>query len=99
MYQDVIIAPVISEKSMNEAVNGRFTFRVATDANKRQIKKEVEGRYKVNVIGVLTNIVKGKKRRFGTKRTEVLSSSWKKAKVKLRAGQKIDAFDVAAQKT
>jgi|SRR3989344_1429499 len=98
MHQDVIVAPVISEKSMNEAVNGKFTFRVAKEANKKQIKKEVEKRYKVNVIGVFTNIVKGKKRRFGTKRTEVLSSSWKKAKVKLKAGQKIDAFDVAAQK-
>lgn len=99
MFQDVIIAPVISEKSMNEAVNGRFTFKVEKDANKKQIKKEVERRYKVNVVGVLTNIVKGKKRRFGTKRTEVLSPSWKKAKVKLKAGQKIDAFDVAAQKS
>lgn len=96
--QSVIIAPLISEKSMNEAGNGKFTFRVARNADKKQIKQEIEKRYKVNVVKVFTNVVKGKKRRFGTRRTEVLSSSWKKAKVKLKPGQKIDAFDVAAEK-
>ncbi|MBI2031438.1 MAG: 50S ribosomal protein L23 [Candidatus Levybacteria bacterium] len=98
MYQNIITAPVISEKSMSEASAGKFTFRVAKNADKKQIKKEIEKRYKVNVVKVFTNIVKGKKRRYGTKRTEVLSSSWKKAKVKLKPGQKIDVFDVAAQK-
>jgi len=96
--ENIIIAPLISEKSMDEAAHGKFTFRVAKNANKKMIKKEIEKRYKVNVIKVFTNIVKGKKRRYGAKRMEVLSSSWKKAKVKLKPGQKIDAFDVAAQK-
>ncbi len=103
MYQpvrseDIIVAPVITEKSMNDAALGKFTFKVAKTASKKTIKKEIENQFKVNVISIATNIVKGKKRRFGTKRTEVIGSSWKKAIAKLKEGQKIAVFDVAGQK-
>ena len=95
MNFDVIIAPLISEKSMNDAGFGKFTFKVSKKADKKQIKKEVEDKFKVDVLSIATSIVKGKKRRFGVKRTEVALSSWKKAIVKLKAGQKIGVFDTA----
>src|SRR3989344_7596380 len=93
MNFDVIIAPLISEKSMNDAGFGKFTFKVSQKADKKQIRKEVEDKFKVDVVSIATAAVKGKKRRFGAKRTEVVSSSWKKAIVKLKTGQKIDVFD------
>lgn len=95
MHQDVIIAPVISEKSMNDAAQSKFTFKVARDTNKKAIRKEIEAKFKVNVISVATSIVKGKRRKQGIRRIEVVSSSWKKAIVKLKEGQKIDLFDIA----
>ncbi|OGH13671.1 MAG: 50S ribosomal protein L23 [Candidatus Levybacteria bacterium RIFCSPLOWO2_02_FULL_37_10] len=100
MNADVIISPLISEKSMNDVNLGKFTFKVFKKADKNQIKKEVENKFKVNVLSIATATVKGKKRRVGAKRTEVALSSWKKAIVKLKTGQKIDLFDVAvAQKS
>ena len=99
MNQDVIIAPLISEKSMNDAGFGKFTFKVSKKADKKQIKKEIEDKFKVDVLSVATSIVKGKKRRFGAKRTEVTLSSWKKAIVKLKAGQKIAVFDAGGGTT
>lgn len=98
--RDIIISPLISEKSMNDVNLGKFTFKVFKKADKNQIKKEVENKFKVNVLSIATVTVKGKKRRVGAKRTEVALSSWKKAIVKLKTGQKIDLFDVAvAQKS
>ena len=99
MNVDVIIAPLISEKSMNDAGFGKFTFKVSKKADKKQIKKEVEDKFKVDVLSIATLIVKGKKRRFGAKRTEATLSSWKKAIVKLKAGQKIDVFDAGGGNT
>lgn len=95
VYQDIIIKPVISEKSMKDAGFGKFTFRVFKRADKKQIKKEIEDKFKVNVLSVATATVKGKKRRAGARRTEVTLPSWKKAIVKLKAGQKIGVFDTA----
>lgn len=92
----VILSPIISEKSMNHAGKGKFSFRVEKKADKKQIKKEIEDKFKVNVISVATMNVKGKKRRFGTKRTEVTLSSWKKAIVMLKEGQKLPMFDTAS---
>ncbi len=95
MKQDVIIAPVISEKSMSDAQKGKFTFKVFTRADKLSIKKEVENRFKVNVISVSTITTKGRSARAGTRRVEVTKQPQKKAIVKLKAGQKIALFDTA----
>ncbi|MEK7186462.1 MAG: 50S ribosomal protein L23 [Patescibacteria group bacterium] len=92
----VILAPIISEKSMNQAGKGKFTFRVEKTADKIQIRKEIEDKFKVNVLSVATSMVKGKKRRFGSRRAEVQLSGWKKATVKLKEGQKIAIFDTAS---
>ncbi len=94
---DVIIAPIISEKSMKEAMNGRFTFKVAKNAGKEDIKKAVEDKFKVNVVSVSTMTVKGKTRRFGTRRIETALSVWKKAITQLKTGEKIDLFEVPTQ--
>lgn len=94
----VILAPLITEKSMSEAAKGKFTFKVAEASQKEQIKKAIEEKFKVNVVKVSTINVKGKKKRAGTKRTEITTSSWKKAIVKLKSGQKIGLFEVGGQK-
>lgn len=93
---DVILAPVITEKSMNDARLGKFTFKVAKKSDKNQIKKAVEGKFKVNVLDISTSIVKHKKKRF--LRHEVIVPSWKKAVVKVRKGEKIALFDLGGSK-
>ena len=94
---EVIVRPIISEKSMQHAVLGKFTFHVAKTANKGVIKKAIEEKFKVNVVGISTNIVKGKTTRTGKRRVEVLKSPWKKAVVTLKTGQKIALFDVSGK--
>lgn len=96
---DVIIRPIISEKSMQHANLGKFTFRVAKGAHKGAIKKAIEEKFKVNVVRISTNIVKGKKSRAGKRRIEILKSPWKKAVVTLQKGQKIALFDVGGGST
>jgi large subunit ribosomal protein L23 len=95
MNTNVIISPIISEKSMNEAGKGKFTFRVKNFADKKAIRKEVEERFKVNVLKVSTITIKGRTARAGTRRTEVKKPAFKKAVLTLRAGEKIALFDTA----
>lgn len=94
---DVIIAPIISEKSTKDAGVFRFTFKVSKKADKLAIKKAVEGKFKVNVISVSTMNVKGRTRRFGARRIETALPSFKKAIVQLKSGEKIDLFETATQ--
>lgn len=91
----VLIRPIITEKSMKDASSSWYTFAVAKKANKTEIKKAVEEQFKVNVLSVKTLIMKGKNRRVGRRRQEVSQSPWKKALVKLKAEQKIDLFEVS----
>ncbi|MGE0614095.1 MAG: 50S ribosomal protein L23 [Bacteriovoracia bacterium] len=88
---EVIQKPVISEKSTALAeVGNRYVFRVATAANKHEIKDAVQKLFKVRVRRVHTMTMHGKAKmvgRFATKR-----SNWKKAIVTLDEGQKIDFF-------
>lgn len=92
---NIIIAPVISEKSTKGIMDGKFTFKVEKTATKKEIKKAIENQFKVNVLKVKTSIVKGRKSRVGARRIEVAQSSFKKAMVALKKGQKIDIFEVA----
>ncbi|MCL5438388.1 MAG: 50S ribosomal protein L23 [Patescibacteria group bacterium] len=91
--QNILIRPIVTEKSMADAGTGKFTFEVAKEADKGMIKKAVENKFKVNVVSVSTSIVKGKKKRQGNRRKEVLGSSWKKAIVRLKTGEKIGLFE------
>ena len=95
MKSNVIMAPIISEKSMADAAKSKFTFRVSRRADKASIKKEVEEKFKVNVLSVATITTKGRSMRSGTRRVEVVKQSKKKAIVTLKAGQKIALFDTA----
>jgi large subunit ribosomal protein L23 len=87
---DIIIKPVITERSNLELSANRYTFNVNRDANKIEIRKAVEEIYKVKVLNVNTVNCKGKTRRYGKVAGKM--SDWKKAIVTLKAGEKIDAF-------
>ena len=94
--QYTIIKPIITEKSMALANNGRYTFAVNKYSDKLAIKRAVEKTFNVNVVSIITTLVKGKTKRIGMKRTEKVEPSWKKAVVLVKSGQKIDLFEVAA---
>lgn len=96
--RNVIIAPVITEKSMKDAALGRYAFKVATEANKPFIKQAIEEKFKVKVLKIMTSLVKGKTDRRGVKREEFVKTAWKKATVQLAKDQKIGLFDVGGQK-
>ena len=90
--EDIIIAPVITEKSMSGIADKKYTFKVAKDANKIEIAKAVEEIFKVKVAKVNTISVRGQARRMG--RYEGYTASWKKAIVTLKEGSKtIEFFD------
>ena len=93
----IILGPIITEKSMNDATLRKFTFRVEKHANKNEIKKEIEKKFKVNVVNISTSILKGKKIRTGTKRLERKVSDYKKAIVTLKEGQKIGLFELGGE--
>jgi large subunit ribosomal protein L23 len=85
----VLLSPVVSEKSSVVAdANQQYTFRVATDATKREITKAVEKLFEVQVDSVQVVNVKGKRKRFG--QIQGKRSDWKKAYVRLKPGSEID---------
>ncbi len=83
---DVIIKPVISERSMDLAQQKKYTFRVAKDANKTQVKLAVEEIFGVEVKKVNIMNIDGKVKRMG--RNVGRTSSYKKAIVTLADGSK-----------
>ena len=88
--RDVIISPVISEKTHAELEKNKYTFRVAPQATKVQIRKAVEVIFKVSVEEV--NIMNKRKKRKALGRYVGKTSSWKKAIVTVKKGQKIPGF-------
>lgn len=89
---DIIRRPILSEKSYADIANKKYTFEVAKDANKTQIKKAVEEIFKVKVESVNISNVYGKIKRQG--KHEGLTGSYKKAIVQLTADSKtIEFFD------
>jgi large subunit ribosomal protein L23 len=92
---EIIVRPVISEKSMDQTQRGKYTFAVHDDANKFQIKHAIEELFKVNVltVNVLTTKRKEKRRAAGRRRTIGYTSPWRKAVVTLAAGDKIEFFE------
>ena len=83
---DVIIKPVITEKSMMGVAEKKYVFEVAKDANKIEIKKAVEEIFSVKVDSVNTMNVSGKVKRMGVHVGK--TASWKKAVVQLSADSK-----------
>jgi large subunit ribosomal protein L23 len=95
---EVIIRPVISEKSIDESGRGKYTFAVHDDANKIQIKAAIEELYKkenVTVVSVNVLTTKAKEKRRGNRRGQTVghTTPWRKAIVTLAAGQKIEFFE------
>ncbi len=87
---DVIVRPIVTENSMLQTSDRKYTFEVLKDANKTEIKKAVEAVFGVKVENVNTMHVRGKLKRQG--RTQGYTRSWKKAIVKLTADSKTIEF-------
>ncbi len=87
---DIIIRPVVSEKSFELMEQGRYTFEVAKDSKKEQIAAAVSEVFGVTVTSVNTMNVSGKPRRL--RYNKGLSRSWKKAIVTLKDGDAIDLY-------
>ena len=79
---DIIVKPVITERSMDMARDKKYVFRVLKDASKTEIKYAVEEVFKVKVKDVNTIKMPGKKKRLGS-RKQGMTSAWKKAIVTL----------------
>ena len=90
--QDIILKPVVTEHSMDIMRSQRkYTFEVAMDANKIEIKNAIEEIFKVKVVDVNTVRVKGKEKRMG--RSVGRTSDYKKAIVQLAEGDSIEIFE------
>ena len=89
---DVIIRPIVTERSMDAMEEGKYTFVVDRRANKAEIKKAIEGVFDVKVARVNTMNMRGKLKRQGA--TQGRRSAWKKAIVKLTEDSKpIEFFE------
>jgi len=88
MEKTVLKKPHISEKASFLAESGFYVFKVKNNANKPEIKKEIEEIYKVNVVSVKIIKAPSKKRRVG--RIEGRRKPFKKAVVKVKPGERID---------
>lgn len=91
--QDIIIRPVITERSMGGIATGKHTFEVAKDANKIEIAEAVEILFPgTKVASVNTMHVRGKQKRMG--KNVGMTRSWKKAVVTIKAdSKKIEFFE------
>ena len=88
--QDIILKPVITERSMENIQMKKYTFKVANDANKVEIAKAVEELFGVKVAKVNTISMRGRLKRQG--RTMGYRPDWKKAIVTLTEGSKTIEF-------
>ena len=89
---EIIEQPLVTEKSVETAEHGKYTFRVSKNANKIEIAQAIEQIFNVKVDRVNTLTVRGKTKRVG-RFPEGRTSNWKKAIVTLQPGQKLDIFE------
>ena len=87
----ILIHPIISEKSVKEKEYNKYLFKVSLDSNKSEIKKAVEGKFKVKVDKVNIINVPAKTRKMGKHIGK--TSQWKKAIVTMKEGQSIKELD------
>ena len=87
-FTDIIIAPVITEKAAIQAEANVYTFKVAADANKIEIKKAIEEAFGVKVVKINTANTKAKDKRVG--RYTGKTQTYKKAYITLADGDKIE---------
>lgn len=95
--EDVIVAPVVTEKSNDEIQYGKYTFRVNKKATKVDIARAVEKLFDVKVLKVNTMTVKGKEKRVG--RSVGKTSDWKKAIVSIDTDPKDKSYLAKGGKT
>lgn len=87
----VLIQPIISEKSVKEKEHNKYIFKVYLRANKSEIKKAIEDKFKIKVEKVNTVNMPGKNRKMGKYIGK--TSQWKKAIVTVKEGQSIKELD------
>jgi len=92
---EIVLRPVISEKSMDQTGHGKYTFAVHDRANKLQIKAAVEELFKVTVLDVNVLTAKAKEKSRNRRRGRVVgyTSPWKKAVVTVKPGDTIEFFE------
>jgi large subunit ribosomal protein L23 len=90
---EVLLAPVVSEKSYSQIEQRKYTFKVHKDAHKTQIRQAVEELFEVRVADVKVLKVQPKPKRRGLSRGT--RPGWKKAIVQLREGESIEIFEGA----
>lgn len=91
MFQ-IIKRPLVTEKNTVHSSGGIYAFEVTNEARKDQIKKAIEQAFRVKVVSVNTMICRGRSRRTNLKNMSKVQY-WKKALVKLKAGDKISLFE------
>lgn len=94
MAKNILIKPLITEKSESLAQNRQYAFKVAKDANKIQIQKAIEDMFNVAVQSVNTAVMPGKAKTRQSKRNVMRGQkpSFKKAYITLREGEKLEFF-------
>ena len=85
---DKIIAPLVTEKSTNLSEQNKIVFKVPSDANKKNLKSNIEKIFKVNITKI--NIINKKSRMKITRGKKIKISGYKKAIITLKKGQSID---------
>ncbi|HVM58192.1 MAG TPA: 50S ribosomal protein L23 [Gaiellaceae bacterium] len=90
---EILIAPIISEKSYGQIPLNRYTFRIHQDAHRTQVRQAVEQLFDVKVVSVNIVKVQPKPKRRGA--TKGIRPGWKKAVVQLKPGDKIEIFQGA----
>jgi large subunit ribosomal protein L23 len=88
--RDVLIAPIVSEKSYSLIDNHKYTFRIHKDAHRLQVRQAVEELFGVHVVSVNIAHVKSKPKRRGMATGR--KPGWKKAIVQVREGETIEIF-------
>ena len=89
----IIIAPIVSEKSYHGSVHGKYTFRVHENAHRTQVRQAIEALFEVHVVKVNMLKVRPKPKRRGMVRGS--KPGWKKAVVQLQPGETIEVFQGA----
>jgi large subunit ribosomal protein L23 len=92
--KEIIIKPVLTEKSLALAGKGIYTFKVAKLTDKAQIVKAMLDIYHVHATDVHTVSMTGKTHRVGKKMTKIQKMNWKKAMITVKKGETVDAFQV-----
>lgn len=89
---NILIKPIITEKSMSGTSAHNYTFKVALNTCKNVIANELKRMYNVDAVDVKTMVMPGKNKRILKTNLHTKTNHWKKAVVKLKDGQHIDLF-------